>query len=74
MAFQESGNQKLNWNNLNRYRCPKCGKRLIRNLMLDIWKCKGFTFKISGDKMAEIGFDMEEGDDHLDNYYDFFND
>lgn len=73
MAFQEAGNKKLNWGNLNRYRCPVDNKLLTRNLMLGTWNCKKCSFKISSDRMAEIGFDMEAGDDHLDNYFDFFN-
>lgn len=75
MPFKEVGkNEKLNWENLNRYRCPKDNKRLVRNLMLNTWSCKTCSFTINGERMAEIGFDMEEGDDHLENYHDFFND
>lgn len=74
MAFQEVGkNKKLNWDNLNRYRCPKDNKKLIRNPMFSTWSCQKCGFKINSDRMAEIGFDMESGDDHLGNYYDFFN-
>lgn len=75
MSFKEAGrNENLNWRNLERYRCPKDNKKLVRNLMLDTYNCKNCSFKIASERMAEIAFDIEEGDDHMDVYYDFFKD
>lgn len=45
---------QMNWNNLKRCKCPKCGGDVEKNLMTDIHHCVDCDFKISHEKFSMI--------------------